>query len=703
VSIGDFGELVESRLGLRLRSYQVGVIGDVLGELEGGSRAVFVSMPTGSGKTLIEVFFGYWGFGKGFRVLVLEPTRILCEQMLRIWRKVLGDKVGLAYEGCCDDIEDRSKEVVIATPQTALKCLASAPEGFGLLVIDEVHHAFGTQMYGDVVAGCRPEAVLGFTALVPSYRRILGVSNLPGELGVPVFLDYDFKALSDMGGFRPPLAIADFYDSVFDELENTVYEALFMGSGVKAPTRVIRHLELTLARHGVRAFCESLHAAINRGDASLPDLMFEELCDRKEFSHKARALIYALSKYDLKAVSPVLVYTTRKATAHELAEALGTLGLKIAVLTGDVPRNERARIVSELREGVYDALVSTRVGEEGLDIPEAGLLVMSDVAKSELRFYQRLGRLLRLASPKELKYLVVTLTPKTVEYNDLREAMWNLRAAGVDVSYLIVNVSDLSASRRAVEILEALTDSVGEAIPYATLARGEAMRDPVVAIERLSSEAGYGELGVETPEELIHVLFSINTRDRAARKLLRRLESMIPHTSITDELDVALETGQALYVYDPAVVARILSTELKLLHKSCLARGGKYCRNPFFRLDRKDLLKLFMRVFPNEPSYVEEVERWLRETAERAAREAEAGGLHYRLTTHSYKYNPASSCLISKLTLEIIEEPALIVFEPQIYYYCVKGREQLSIFKRLVQLNLLSIGHTTGAMYLTER
>ncbi len=49
-------------------------------------------------------------------------------------------------------------------------------------------------------------------------------------------------------------------------------------------------------------------------------------------------------------------------------------------------------ILNQFKEGVYNILVSTNVGEEGLDIAECDLVVFYDVVASEIRVIQRKGR-----------------------------------------------------------------------------------------------------------------------------------------------------------------------------------------------------------------------------------------------------------------------------------------------------------------------
>jgi len=46
----------------------------------------------------------------------------------------------------------------------------------------------------------------------------------------------------------------------------------------------------------------------------------------------------------------------------------------------------------EFREGGYNTLVSTCIGEEGLDIGDVDLIVCFDAHKSPIRLVQRMGR-----------------------------------------------------------------------------------------------------------------------------------------------------------------------------------------------------------------------------------------------------------------------------------------------------------------------
>ena len=60
--------------------------------------------------------------------------------------------------------------------------------------------------------------------------------------------------------------------------------------------------------------------------------------------------------------------------------------------SSDLKQKEQIQVVKKFREGGYNLLVSTSVGEEGLDIGEVDLIVCFDCIKSPTRLIQRMGR-----------------------------------------------------------------------------------------------------------------------------------------------------------------------------------------------------------------------------------------------------------------------------------------------------------------------
>jgi Fanconi anemia group M protein len=121
----------------------------------------------------------------------------------------------------------------------------------------------------------------------------------------------------------------------------------------------------------------------------------------------------------------VLVFANIRATAEVLVGRLRERGYRAALFIGRAegkhgPRmsqDEQMKTLKAFREGVYNVLVATSVGEEGLDIPECGLVVFYEPAVSGIRYIQRRGRTGRKLPGKA----VILVADKTVDEYYFRE------------------------------------------------------------------------------------------------------------------------------------------------------------------------------------------------------------------------------------------------------------------------------------------
>ena len=77
----------------------------------------------------------------------------------------------------------------------------------------------------------------------------------------------------------------------------------------------------------------------------------------------------------------VLVTTLTKRMAEELSEYLLNHGVQTAYIHSDVATLDRVKILSDLRQGVYDVLVGVNLLREGLDLPEVSLVAILDADK----------------------------------------------------------------------------------------------------------------------------------------------------------------------------------------------------------------------------------------------------------------------------------------------------------------------------------
>ncbi len=105
----------------------------------------------------------------------------------------------------------------------------------------------------------------------------------------------------------------------------------------------------------------------------------------------------------------VLVCTLTKRMAEELTDYYRGLGIKACYMHSDLKTLERARIIRDLRKGVYDVLIGINLLREGLDLPEVSLIAILDADKegflrSERSLIQMMGRAARNVNGTAILY-----------------------------------------------------------------------------------------------------------------------------------------------------------------------------------------------------------------------------------------------------------------------------------------------------------
>ncbi|NXS54248.1 FANCM protein, partial [Brachypteracias leptosomus] len=98
----------------------------------------------------------------------------------------------------------------------------------------------------------------------------------------------------------------------------------------------------------------------------------------------------------------VMIFSSFRDSVQEIAEMLSRLSPVVRVMTfvghstgkstKGFTQKEQLEVVKRFRAGGYNTLVSTCVGEEGLDIGEVDLIICFDAQKSPIRLVQRMGR-----------------------------------------------------------------------------------------------------------------------------------------------------------------------------------------------------------------------------------------------------------------------------------------------------------------------
>ncbi|MFK7827546.1 MAG: excinuclease ABC subunit UvrB [Oligoflexales bacterium] len=105
----------------------------------------------------------------------------------------------------------------------------------------------------------------------------------------------------------------------------------------------------------------------------------------------------------------VLVTTLTKKMSEDLCTYYQDMGFKVRYLHSDIDTLDRAELLKELRQGVFDILIGINLLREGLDLPEVQLVAVMDADKagflrSRSSLIQIVGRAARNSEAKVIFY-----------------------------------------------------------------------------------------------------------------------------------------------------------------------------------------------------------------------------------------------------------------------------------------------------------
>ncbi len=112
-----------------------------------------------------------------------------------------------------------------------------------------------------------------------------------------------------------------------------------------------------------------------------------------------QARILLAETLGIKGGSRVLIFTESRDTAEQLTEFLGGhfdtrrfVGQTDKEASAGMSQDEQRDTIEAFRRGDFEVLVSTSVGEEGLDVPEVDLVLFFEPVPTAIRTIQRKGR-----------------------------------------------------------------------------------------------------------------------------------------------------------------------------------------------------------------------------------------------------------------------------------------------------------------------
>lgn len=342
-----------------LRPYQHGAVA----AWDGSGRRGIIVLPTGAGKTRTAIAAIATA---GVPTICLAPTRVLVHQ----WRRALL-VAGLGPIGqLADGVRDLQR-VTVATVASARVHASTVGPRFALLVADEVHHHAGS----DETLELFPAPLrLGLTATPPDDP--VAVARLRDLVG-PIVVRVSVDALA--GEFLAP------YDLVQVPLDLDPDESAAYRTEMAAFRTVYRAWWRTTPDRSWAAFNR---VAVRSDEGRRALAAWRRARERVAWPNaKDRALAGLLATHHR---SRVLVFTRDNSVAYRIAHRH-----LIAPLTCDIGKAERARMLERFADGSIGALVSARVLNEGLDVPDADVAILTGGSQGEREYVQRVGRVLR--------------------------------------------------------------------------------------------------------------------------------------------------------------------------------------------------------------------------------------------------------------------------------------------------------------------
>ncbi|MBZ9715900.1 MULTISPECIES: DEAD/DEAH box helicase family protein [Deinococcus] len=130
-----------------------------------------------------------------------------------------------------------------------------------------------------------------------------------------------------------------------------------------------------------------------------------------------------------------LIFTDDNATVYRISREF-----LIPAITHQTPVKERHALLEKFRSGAYRVLVTSRVLNEGVDVPEASVAVVLSGTATEREHIQRLGRILRRAPGKQaVLYEVITQGTSEERVSQQRRGQWK---APAEDDFGVLNASD---------------------------------------------------------------------------------------------------------------------------------------------------------------------------------------------------------------------------------------------------------------------
>jgi superfamily II DNA or RNA helicase len=355
-----------------------------------GGRGVVV-LPTGTGKTHLANLAIEQA---GRPTLVITPTIDLMNQWYDELTLSFGVEVGLLGGGYYE-----IEPLTVTTYDSAYLNMERLGNRFGLIVFDECHHLPGPT-YGLAATCAIAPFRLGLTATPERADNAhVHVEKLIGPI---VFR----REITQLRGDY----LADYHAMILHVQLNDD-ERLRYEQAREVYRTFVQQAGINMSKpNGWGQFLFLAHRSPEGREA------FRAYREQRELALAAPAKLKLLARLlERHGGDRVLIFTHDNATVYTIARQF-----LVPVITHQTKTKERREILLRFNAGTYPIVATSRVLNEGVNVPEANVAIILSGSGSVREHVQRLGRILRKSGDKEATLYEVITRGTAEEYTSNR-------------------------------------------------------------------------------------------------------------------------------------------------------------------------------------------------------------------------------------------------------------------------------------------
>jgi superfamily II DNA or RNA helicase len=344
-----------------------------------------VVLPTGAGKSHVAVLAID---DRRRSALVVAPTLDLVRQWYDLLRTSFGVEIGVVGGGSYD-----VRPLTVTTYDSACLHMDRFGARFGLVIFDECHH-----LPGPSYALAAEQAIAPFRlGLTATPERTDGQEARLAELIGPIVYRKDIVELS--GRY-----LAD-YETVRVDVELSPDERLEYEAERRIYLDFVRSQGISMS--GPSGFGEFVMRSA-RSAAGVRAMQAYRRQRELAFASGGK-LEYVEHLLELHRGDRSLIFTQDNATVYAVSKRF-----LIPAITHQTKVRERSEILARFAQGSYGAIVTSKVLNEGVDVPDASVAIVMSGSGSVREHVQRLGRILRRSGDKRA-ILYELVSAKTAE------------------------------------------------------------------------------------------------------------------------------------------------------------------------------------------------------------------------------------------------------------------------------------------------